>query len=52
MVGGDEGGAGGVAEVEVVVEAVAKVEETLPSFMVLRYPSVEPSPTKRGGGGI
>lgn len=32
----DEGGAGGVAEAVVEVE----VEVALPSFMVLRYPSI------------
>lgn len=37
MAEGDEGGAGG--EAEVVVEAVAEEEATLPSFMVRRYPS-------------
>lgn len=37
MAEGDEGGAGGVAEV--VVVAVAEEEATLPSFMVRRYPS-------------
>lgn len=37
MAEGDEGGAGG--EAEVVVVAVAEEEATLPSFMVHRYPS-------------
>ena len=37
MAEGDEGGAGG--EAEVVVVAVAEEEATLPSFMVRRYPS-------------
>lgn len=37
MAEGDEGGAGGVAEV--VVVAVAEEEAPLPSFMVRRYPS-------------
>lgn len=38
MAEGDEGGAGG--EAEVVVVAVAEEEATLPSFMVHRYPSM------------
>lgn len=39
MAEGDEGGAGG--EAEVVVVAVAEEEATLPSFMVVRrYPSI------------
>lgn len=46
---GDEGGAGGVAEVAVV--AVAEAEETLPSFMVLRYPSVQTNVHTRDSGG-